>query len=171
MQRVKRDPNIQSANPTQTPSQSSFLQNSINIYRIPRRRQLGPTPRKDLCPRLNTLQTLPRTQLKIRLQVLIEVQQIAIKGCSGALRDEAVNDDVAIVASDQIESYAADCGRCDGSRRVAVVAEGRDATKDAEPDHDLVGLGGGGGGTEEGIVGDIGTEGGSSVAIKRHQLA
>lgn len=69
------------------------------------------------------------------------------------------------MAFDEIEGGAADGGCGDGGGRVAVVAEGTDATVDAEPDHDFVGLSAGGTGAEEGVVGDVGAEGGPGVAI------
>ena len=71
------------------------------------------------------------------------------------------------MADDQVERRAVDGRRRARRGRVAVVREGRGAAVVAEPDHDLVGLGARGRGAEEGVVGDVGDEGGAGVADGR----
>ena len=134
----------------------------------PRRRQLRPTPRKHLRSRLNALQIQSRTQLIVRLEILVKRQQISRERRRGlALRYKGVHDGVAVVPDDEVEGRAVDGWSGGGSRRVAVVGERRGAAVVAEPDHDFVGLRAGGGGAEEGVVGDVGDEGGADVAVER----
>ena len=80
------------------------------------------------------------------------------------MRHKAVDSSGAIRTDDEIKNGVADFGRGGGSGRVAIVAEGTDAAVDAEPDHYFVGLSGGAGCTDEGVVGDVCSEGRAGVA-------
>lgn len=74
------------------------------------------------------------------------------------------------MAGDEVERDAADRWYRHWGGRVAVVAEGVDVAEDAEPDHDFVSLGAGGGGGEEGVVGNVGAERGAGIAVVRAWL-
>ena len=69
------------------------------------------------------------------------------------------------MAGDEIEGCTADGGGCDWGGWIAIIAQGAYAAEDAEPDHDFVSLAAGGAGAEEGVVGDVGAEGGAGVAV------
>lgn len=137
---------------------------STTRNRIPTRQQLRPTPRENLRSCLYNLQIICRRQLLIRLQIFIESKQIPTIAGSIGLRHKAVDSSGAICADDEIEDGVTDFWCCSGSGRVAIVAEGTNAAVDAEPDHYLVGLSGGARCTNEGIVGDVCSEGGARVA-------
>ena len=132
--------------------------------RIPRRQQLRPTTRKHLATSLYTLHIIRRRQPFIRLEVFIEIEQIAaVTRCVGN-GNETIHGRGTVRADDEVEFGGANCRRSGRGRWVAVVAERGDGTEVAEPDHDLVGLRTRAGGADEGVVGDVGADGGAGVA-------
>ena len=69
------------------------------------------------------------------------------------------------MAFDQVEGDTGDGRGGDRRRGVTVVGERGAAAVVAEPDHDFVGLGGGGRAAEESVVGDVGDDGGAGVTV------
>ena len=127
-------------------------------YCISCRQQLRPAAREHLRPCLYALHIIGRGQLLVRLKVFVEVEKVAAVVGRICNRDEAVYRRGSVCADDEVELGVSYCWGGGRSGRIAVVAKGGDAPKIAEPDHDFVGLCTGAGGTDEGVVGDVGAD-------------
>ena len=112
-----------------------------------------------------TLHIISRGQILVRLKVFVEVEKVAAVVGRVCNSDEAVYRRGSVRADDEVELSVTDGRRCGRGGRVAVVTEGGDAAEVAEPDHDFVGLGTGAGGTDEGVVGDVGADSGAGIAV------